>query len=143
MKEVIVAFWSGTGNTAAMANIIGAAIQSAGASAKVISVEEFQASELKDCPVFALGCPSMGSEQLEETIMEDFVTEVEGFASGKKIGLFGSYGWGDGEWMRDWVERMQNAGAEVFGGEDAICMNEPDAEAEEKLTELGKKLAAL
>lgn len=141
MEEVIVAYWSGTGNTAAMAAIIGKGVEDAGAAAKVVSVEEFSASELKDCPVFALGCPSMGNEQLEETVMEDFVTKVESFASGKKIGLFGSYGWGDGEWMRTWVERMQAAGAEVLGGEDAICMNEPDAEAETKLEELAKALA--
>jgi len=85
----------------------------------------------------------MGNETLEETVMEDFVTEVESFASGKKIGLFGSYGWGDGEWMRNWVARMEEAGAQVYGGEDAICMNEPDSEAEEKLEALGKELAAL
>ncbi len=143
MKEITVAYWSGTGNTQAMADILGKAIEDAGAKANVVSVEQFAAAELQDCAVFALGCPSMGNEVLEETVMEDFVTEVEAFASGKKIGLFGSYGWGDGEWMRNWVERMQDAGAEVFGGEDAICMNDPDAEAEEKLIDLGKKLASL
>ena len=67
--------------------------------------------------------------------------EVAKFAAGKKIGLFGSYGWGDGEWMRNWVKQMQDAGAEVLGGEDAICCDAPDDEAEEKLVELGKKLA--
>ena len=109
----------------------------------VVSVEDIKADDLKDYPVFALGCPSMGNETLEETVMEDFVTEVESFASGKKIGLFGSYGWGDGEWMRNWVARMEEAGAQVYGGEDAICMNEPDSEAEAKLEALGKELAAL
>jgi len=143
MKEIMVAYWSGTGNTAAMATILGKGIQDAGAAAKVVSVEDIKADDLKDYPVFALGCPSMGNETLEETVMEDFVTEVESFASGKKIGLFGSYGWGDGEWMRNWVARMEEAGAQVYGGEDAICMNEPDAEAEEKLEALGKELASL
>ena len=133
MKEIMVAYWSGTGNTAAMATILGKGIQDGGATAKVVSVEDIKADDLKDYPVFALGCPSM----------EDFVTEVESFASGKKIGLFGSYGWGDGEWMRNWVARMEEAGAQVYGGEDAICMNEPDSEAEEKLEALGKELAAL
>lgn len=98
MKEIMVAYWSGTGNTAAMATILGKGIQDGGATAKVVSVEDIKADDLKDYPVFALGCPSMGNETLEETVMEDFVTEVESFASGKKIGLFGSYGWGDGEW---------------------------------------------
>lgn len=143
MKEVIVAYWSGTGNTQAMAQMVGKGIAEGGAEAKVVSVEEFAAAGLKDCDVFALGCPSMGNEVLEETVMEDFVTEVEGFASGKKIGLFGSYGWGDGEWMRNWVDRMQDAGATVYGGEDAICMGEPDDEAEGKLVDLGKTLAGL
>ena len=139
MKEIMVAYWSGTGNTAAMAAILGKGIQDGGATAKVVSVEDIKADDLKDYPVFALGCPSMGNETLEETVMEDFVTEVESFASGKKIGLFGSYGWGDGEWMRNWVARMEEAGAQVYGGEDAICMNEPDSEAEEKLEALGKE----
>ena len=93
MKEIMVAYWSGTGNTAAMATILGKGIQDGGATAKVVSVEDIKADDLKDYPVFALGCPSMGNETLEETVMEDFVTEVESFASGKKIGLFGSYGW--------------------------------------------------
>lgn len=83
----------------------------------------------------------MGDEVLEEGTMEPFVEEVAKFAAGKKIGLFGSYGWGDGEWMRNWVKQMQDAGAEVLGGEDAICCDAPDDEAEEKLVELGKKLA--
>ena len=133
MKEIMIAYWSGTGNTAAMAAILGKGIQDGGATAKVVSVEDIKADDLKDYPVFALGCPSMGNETLE----------VESFASGKKIGLFGSYGWGDGEWMRNWVARMEEAGAQVYGGEDAICMNEPDSEAEEKLEALGKELAAL
>ena len=142
MKEIMIAYWSGTGNTAAMAAILGKGIQDGGAAAKVVSVEDIKADDLKDYPVFALGCPSMGNETLEETYMEDFVTEVESFASGKKIGLFGSYGWGDGEWMRNWVDQMKNAGADVIGGEDAICADAPDDETEAKLVELGKQLAA-
>ena len=142
MSEIVVAYWSGTGNTQAGAELIGKGIEAAGGTAKVVSVEQYAAANLKDYPVFALGCPSMGAEQLEETVMEDYVTEVEAFASGKKIALFGSYGWGDGQWMRDWVERMENAGAEVLGGESAIYMNEPDAYADD-LMELGKSLAAL
>ena len=98
--------------------------------------------DLKEASAFALGCPAMGAEVLEEGEMEPFVTEVEAFAAGKKIGLFGSYGWGDGEWMRNWVDQMKNAGADVIGGEDAICADAPDDETEAKLMELGKQLAA-
>ncbi len=139
---IVVAYWSGTGNTAKGAELIAEGIREAGKEAEVVNVEQYAPENLKDCPVFALGCPAMGAEVLEEECMEDFVSAVEGFASGKKIGLFGSYGWGDGEWMRDWVQRMENAGAAVYGGEAAIFMNEPDG-AEEDLKALGKELAAL
>jgi flavodoxin short chain len=99
--------------------------------------------ELKSAKAFALGCPAMGAEVLEEGEMEPFVTELEGFVAGKTIGLFGSYGWGDGEWMRNWVERMTAAGAVVVGGEGVICQDAPDAEAEAACKELGKALAAV
>ena len=85
----------------------------------------------------------MGAEVLEESEMEPFVAEVEAFAAGKKIGLFGSYGWGDGEWMRDWVDRMNGAGATVVGGEGVICQEAPDDEAVSNCKALGKQLAAL
>ncbi len=139
---IVVAYWSGTGNTAKGAELVADGIREAGKEAQVVNVEEFAAAGLKDCPVFALGCPAMGAEVLEEDTMEGFVAEVESFAAGKKIGLFGSYGWGDGEWMRDWVKRMEDAGATVYGGESAIFMNEPDG-AEDDLKGLGKELAAL
>lgn len=143
MSQITVAYWSGTGNTQAMAELVAKGIIDAGKEAKVVSVEEIAADSLKDEGVFALGCPSMGAEQLEESVMEDFVTEVEGFASGKKIGLFGSYGWGDGQWMRDWVERMEGTGAVVYGGEDAICQDAPEGDGEDACVALGKELAAL
>ena len=100
MSEIIVAYWSGTGNTGAMAEYVAQGIREGGKEAKIVNVENFSADELKDCSVFALGCPSMGVEVLEEGYMEPFMCDVDGFAAGKKIGLFGSYGWGDGEWMR-------------------------------------------
>ena len=140
MKTAVI-YWSGTGNTAAMAAILGKGIQDGGATAKVVSVEDIKADDLKDYPVFALGCPSMGNETLEETYMEDFVTEVESFASGKKIGLFGSYGWGDGEWMRDWTTRMEAAGATVLNGEGLICHETPDEDGLNACRELGRQLA--
>ena len=140
MKEIMIAYWSGTGNTAAMAAILGKGIQDGGATAKVVSVEDIKADDLKDYPVFALGCPSMGNETLEETYMEDFVTEVESFASGKKIGLFGSYGWGDGEWMRNWEDECRNAGA-VLACDSVTCNDAPDSDCESACRTLGKRLA--
>lgn len=102
MSEVYVIYWSGTGNTESMAQAVAEGIEGAGAKAVVLDVGSASADMLKDAKAFALGCPAMGAEQLEEGEMEPFVTEVEGFASGKTIGLFGSYDWGDGEWMREW-----------------------------------------
>ena len=143
MSKISVVFWTQGGNTESMANAVVEGIKEAGKEAEAVFVSDMNIDELKGEGVFALGCPAMGAEVLEESEMEPFVADVEGFASGKKIGLFGSYGWGDGEWMRNWVARMEEAGAQVYGGEDAICMNEPDSEAEEKLEALGKELAAL
>lgn len=142
MSEIIVVYWSGTGNTEAMAQFVGKGIQDAGKNADVVSVSEISPETLKNYPVFALGCPSMGSEELEEMEMEPFIEAVEGFAAGKKIGLFGSYGWGDGEWMRIWTERMQQAGAVVINDEGVICNEAPDETAAAECESLGAALAA-
>ena len=143
MDKVIVAYWSQTGNTAAMAAAIGDGITEAGKEAVVTDISSVSMDDLQAASAFALGCPAMGAEVLEEGEMEPFVTEVETFASGKKIGLFGSYGWGDGQWMRDWEDRMKADGATVVGGEGVICQETPDDEALENCKALGKELAAL
>ena len=126
MDKIYVVFWTQGGNTQAMAEAIGEGIREAGKEA---------------APKFALGCPAMGAEVLEESEMEPFVCDVEGFASGKKIALFGSYGWGDGEWMRDWTTRMEAAGATVLNGEGLICHETPDEDGLSECRELGKQLA--
>ena len=141
MEELYVVYWSQTGNTKEMAEAVGEGITAAGKAAKVVEVGSVSAEELKEAAVFALGCPAMGAEVLEEEEMEPFVAEVEKFASGKKIALFGSYGWGDGEWMRDWEARMQNAGAELVGGAGVMCNEAPDAEAVAACKALGAQMA--
>ena len=98
---------------------------------------------LRDAKVFALGCPAMGAEVLEESEMEPFVAEVEAIASGKTIALFGSYGWGDGQWMRDWEERMSGAGATILNGEGLICHETPDGEVLAECSNLGKQMAGI
>lgn len=143
MDKVYVVYWSQSGNTQAMAEAVGAGASAGGKEAAVISVEEASLDELKAAKGFALGCPAMGAEVLEETEMDPFVAEVEGFAAGKTIALFGSYGWGDGQWMRDWVERMEAAGATVLNGEGLICHETPDADGLADCEALGKQLAAL
>lgn len=141
MSKIIVAFWSQTGNTETMANAVGEGIKAAGKEADVIPVSGVSAQELEAAEAFALGCPAMGAEVLEEGEMEPFVTEIESFAAGKKIALFGSYGWGDGQWMRDWEERMKSAGAAVINGEGVIAHEAPDEEALDACRNLGKALA--
>ena len=143
MSKVNVVFWSQSGNTESMANAVGAGVTEAGGEANVVYVGDASIDELKSAKAFALGCPAMGAEVLEEGEMEPFVAGLEGFVSGKTIGLFGSYGWGDGQWMRDWVDRMTAAGATVVNGEGVICQDAPDGAAEAECKELGKALAAI
>ena len=143
MSKVNIVFWSQSGNTESMANAVGAGVTEAGGEANVVYVGDASIDELKSAKAFALGCPAMGAEVLEEGEMEPFVADLEGFVSGKTIGLFGSYGWGDGQWMRDWVDRMTAAGATVVNGEGVICQDAPDGAAEAECKELGKALAAI
>ena len=140
MAQITIVYYSETGNTEAMASMVAKGVEAAGATAKVVSVDGFDAAELKDEAAFALGCPAMGDEVLEEGTMEPFVEEVTKFAAGKKIALFGSYGWGDGQWMRDWEERMNAAGAVVVNGEGVIAHEAPDDDALEACRSLGKAL---
>lgn len=141
MDKIYVVYWSQTGNTKEMAEAIGQGIKNAGKETEVVEVANASLEDLKAAKAFALGCPAMGAEVLEESEMEPFVSEVEGFASGKTIALFGSYGWGDGEWMRDWVERMNTAGATVLNGEGLICEETPDDSTLSECMNLGKQLA--
>lgn len=138
--SISVVYWSGTGNTEAMANALAEGIREAGGEAVLQAADSANAAELAKEDVFALGCPSMGAEELEESVMEPFVSELEGMVQGKKILLFGSYGWGDGEWMRNWEERMKNAGAELITGEGIITNEAPDAEAVEALKAAGRAM---
>jgi flavodoxin short chain len=126
-----------------MAEAIAQGITEAGKEAAVVFVSDASLDVLKEAKVFALGCPAMGAEVLEENEMEPFVCDVEGFVSGKTIALFGSYGWGDGQWMRDWVDRMNAAGATVLNGEGLICHETPDDGALAECVALGKQLAAI
>lgn len=143
MDKVYVVYWSQTGNTQAMAEAIAKGVTDAGKEAVLKFVTEASLEELKQAKAFALGCPAMGAEVLEEMDMEPFVADVEAFAAGKIIALFGSYGWGDGLWMRDWVERMSGAGAMVMNGEGLMCQEMPDGSVLAECESLGKQLAAL
>lgn len=141
--SISVVYWSGTGNTQAMAEAVAEGIKAAGQEAELLEVGNADAKTVAEEAAFALGCPAMGAEVLEEEEMEPFVSEVEKFAEGKTIALFGSYGWGDGEWMRDWEERMANVGAVIWHGEGLICCEEPDEDMLMECEKLGEELGGL
>lgn len=135
-----VVYWSGTGNTEAMAQAVAEGIQAAGGTAVVCEVGQTDADTISKFDKIALGCPSMGAEQLEDSEMEPFVEELEPMLSGKQLLLFGSYGWGDGEWMRDWCQRMEEAGAHLICEEGVIANETPDDAALEECRAAGKEL---
>lgn len=143
MSKLAIVYWSGTGNTESMAAMVAAGAKEAGAQVDLFTAAEFGPQQMDQYDAIAFGCPSMGAEQLEEGEFEPMFSACEAKLSGKKIGLFGSYGWGDGEWMRDWVDRMTAAGASVIDGEGLIAHEAPDEEAVAACNELGKKLAAI
>ena len=139
MKAAVV-YWSGTGNTEAMANAIAEGIKGKGAEVTVFTASEFGADKVAEFDVLAFGCPAMGAEVLEEDEFEPMFTEVEGSLKDKKVALFGSYGWGDGEWIRTWEETCKGDGA-VLAAESVLCNEAPDADGEEACIALGKALA--
>ena len=141
MAQITIVYYSETGNTEAMASMVAKGVEAAGATAKVVPVDGFNAEELKGESAFALGCPAMGDEELEDGEFEPFFSDLEGKLSGKKVALFGSYDWGDGEWMRTWCGRAKDAGAELVEDEGLIVNNTPDDEGLAACRELGGKLA--
>ena len=133
--KIAVIYWSGTGNTEMMAKAV-----AEGAGAELFSVSDFSGN-IAGYDRLAFGCPAMGSEVLEEDEFEPFFTGIESMLSGKKIALFGSYDWGDGEWMRTWADRCTAAGAEIVGGEGLIVNLTPSDEDLAKCKALGEDLA--
>lgn len=139
MSKVAVVYWSGTGNTEAMAEAVADGIREKGGEAVILTAGEFDHSMIGDYDSIAFGCPSMGDEELEESEFAPMFESCEPDLAGKKIALFGSYGWGDGEWMRKWEKTCKKAGA-VFACDFVICNDAPDDDAVEKCRGLGKAL---
>ncbi len=140
MKKIAIVYWSGTGNTEAMASAVANGIKNTGAEAVMLTASEFDASMIDSFDAIAFGCPSMGAEELEENEFAPMFEACESKLTGKKIALFGSYGWGDGEWMRSWEETCKNDGA-IMACDSVICNNAPDEEAINACHALGKALA--
>jgi len=125
-----------------MAEAVAAGITEAGKEAEVVYVSDVNVADLTAEKAFALGCPAMGAEVLEEGEFEPFMESIDGSISGKTIALFGSYGWGDGQWMREWCSRCEAAGANLYDEAGLIANDSPNEEAREACRELGSKLAA-
>ncbi|PYG86807.1 flavodoxin short chain [Ruminiclostridium sufflavum DSM 19573] len=140
MSKIAVVYWSGTGNTEAMAQFVVEGAKGKGAEAQLIAAADFKPEMVGEFDSIAFGCPSMGAEVLEETEFEPMFNACEGSLKDKKIALFGSYGWGDGEWMRNWEDTCRADGA-VLVCDSVICNESPDAEAEEACKNLGAALA--
>lgn len=136
MSKIAIVYWSGTGNTEQMARSVLAGAQNTGAAAELFTPEEFGAAMVEEYDGIAFGCPSMGAEELEESEFAPMFEACRGSLAGKQIALFGSYGWGDGEWMRTWEDDCRNAGATLVS-KSVICQEQPDAEAEARCRALG------
>ena len=141
MSKAAVIYWSQTGNTEAMAKAVAEGAKSAGAEVDLLDVSSVTPEEAAKYDALALGCPAMGDEQLEEGEFEPFFDELKGKIVGKPLVLFGSYDWGDGEWMRTWYAAAKAAGASLLTDEGLICNNTPDEEGLAACRELGEKLA--
>ncbi len=139
MSKVAVVYWSGTGNTEAMANAVLDGVKGKGAEAVLLTASQFDASMIDSFDAIAFGCPSMGVEQLEESEFEPMFSACETKLKGKKIALFGSYGWGDGEWMRNWEETCLADGA-ILACDSVICNEAPDDEGVAMCISLGEAL---
>lgn len=140
MSKIAVVYWSGTGNTEAMASAVAQGVKAAGADVDLLPAAEFDAGKVEQYDAIAFGCPAMGEEALEEEVFAPMFEGVQGALSGKKIALFGSYGWGDREWMQKWEEQCAECGASL-ACDSVTCMAEPDPDALDACTRLGSTLA--
>lgn len=139
MSDIYVVYFSSTGNTEEMAKHVADGIERKGGSPVLTEIGSVDPDRLKEASAFALGCPACGAEELDES-METLIEEISGSLEGKHVGLFGSYGWGDGEWMRTWEEDCGTAGINRVA-DSVICCEAPDDEALAACRALGRKLA--
>ena len=142
MSKAAVIYWSQTGNTEQMATAIAEGIREGGMECDLLNVADTNAGAAAGYDKIALGCPAMGAEVLEEAEFDPFFTELENRLAGRKVALFGSYGWGDGQWMRDWVQRTNDANANIYTDEGLMINETPDEDGVAKCREFGKGFAA-
>lgn len=139
MSKIAIVYWSGTGNTESMAYAVSEGAKGAGADTALFTAAEFSGSQVNEYDAIAFGCPAMGAEELEETEFAPLFQDCKSSLSGKRVALFGSYGWGDGEWMRTWEDECRDCGA-VIAAESVICQETPDEDALQNCRALGAAL---
>ena len=140
MNKIAVIFWTGTGNTEVMANEVVAGAKEAGADVTLFNTSAFSADKAQEFDKFALGCPAMGAEELEDSEFQPLYDQLKAQISGKKVVLFGSYGWGGGEWMNPWKADAEAAGL-VLVADPLAIENAPDDAGKAACQDLGKALA--
>lgn len=140
MKKIVVVYWSGSGNTEMMANAVAEGSKTAGADVTLMQAAEFSEAQINHFDAFAFGCPAMGNEVLEESEFEPMFEACETKLGNKPVVIFGSYGWGDGEWMRNWEERCQNHNINLIA-DGLMCQDSPDDDGLEACRNLGKQLS--
>ncbi len=140
MKRIAVVYYSGTGNTEALAHAVTEGARQAGAEVKVISAGMFSADMLHSYDAFAFGCPAMGSESLEDEVFEPMYESLLEHLEGKTVGLFGSYGWGDGQWMQQWKETTVQSNA-ILAADPVIALDTPGPDELARAKALGSALA--
>ena len=139
MSKIAIVYWSGTGNTESMAYAVSEGAKGVGADTALFTAAEFSGSQVNEYDAIAFGCPAMGAEELEETEFAPLFQDCKSSLSGKRVALFGSYGWGDGEWMRTWEDECRDCGA-VIAAESVICQETPDEDALQNCRALGAAL---
>lgn len=140
MAKVAIVYWSGTGNTEAMADLVAQGVRAKGGNADLFTASEFDASQLDDYDAFAFGCPAMGDEELEEMEFAPMYDTIEPLLEGRRVALFGSYDWNDGEWMEIWEKRAEEAGLDVV--DSVIAKDYPDDDASAECMRLGSLIAS-
>lgn len=140
MNRIAIVYWSGKGATEKMAEYVKTGIEAVGCVPDIYFASDFNAGLMSKYDKIAFGCPAMGNEELEPSEFEPMFNEIEPFLAGKKIVLFGSYGWGEGQWMKEWEIQAYNDGA-LLMDYGLIVQDEPDEEDRIECENLGTTLA--
>ncbi|WP_432718558.1 flavodoxin [Pectinatus frisingensis] len=141
MGKIAIVYWSASGNTKQMADAIADGINRTGEVVEIFSAADFPIERVVEFEKIAFGCPAMGVEELEQDEFEPVFTELEMHLTGKIIALFGSYDWGDGEWMRTWQHRINDDKAVLFEGKGIIVHGTPNKDDKQLCRAFGQRLA--